>query len=144
MKTAFFVVISVIVLTLAAVSCRGSKDDYPALDKAEEAYAVGLYSEAQSIADSLMLKSPDMLGVNELCRISLLFARLGDNNGNIDSNTAMAARALSAAFDLDSDSTVSYLGGIALDDRARMAIVAALTTAGCETDSFIVEPDLYY
>lgn len=143
MKSAFFVVISFIVLILSAVSCTGGQEKDLALDKAEEAYALGLYSEAQNIADSL-LGSSEKLGVNELCRISLLFAHLGDHNGNVDSNTAMAARALSAAFALDSDSTVSYLSGIALDDRACMAIVAALTTAGSEPDSFIVEPDGEY
>lgn len=140
MKTAFFVVISVILLILSTVSCTGGKDKYIALNKAEEAYATGLYSEAQSIADSIMFESSMDLGVNELCRLSLLFARLGDNNGYVDSNTAMAARALSAAFALDSDSTANYLSGIALEDRASMAIVTALTTAGCDSDSFIVEP----
>jgi len=121
------------------------KNEDLALDKAEDAYIRGFYNEAQSIADSLMIESNlNELGVNELCRISLLFARLGDNNGNVDTNTAMAARALSAAFALDSDSTVSYLSSVALDDRACMSIITALTTAGSDPDSLIEEPDSMY
>lgn len=146
MKTAFYVVIAFIALFLSAVSCTGnSKNKYLALDKAEEAYARGVYQESQSIVDSLMLKS-DLaeFGVDELCRMSLLFAHLGDGNGNVDINTAMAARALSAAFALDSDSTISYISRVSLDDRAYMAIIIALTTAGSDPDSLIVEPDSMY
>ena len=54
------------------------------------------YAAAQTICDSLAPKcdSTDM-PVSELCRLSLLFMKLGDYAGDIDTNTAQAARTLS-------------------------------------------------
>lgn len=81
------------------------------------------------------------LNVSELCRLSLLFIRLGEKSNDEQGNTAMATRALVAAYGLDSDSTSIYLHNVPVDDRARMAIVNALSNARVEGDSIIEEPD---
>lgn len=141
MKTAFYVAIVFIALGFCVSSCSHDKDTKATpLESAEEAFAAGHYSQAQNIADSLMLGSSfDRLNVSELCRLSMLFTRLGEISADEEANTAMAARALEAAFLLDSDSTASFVRNVPLDDRARVAIVTALSTA--RGDTLIEEPD---
>ncbi len=136
-----------LICVVAAVSCTthsGESGSEP-IDAAEQAYADGHYRRAQNVAEELLTGSGlEGLDVGELCRVSLLFERLGDATGNEDGNTAVAARALSAAFAIDSDSTARYIGGLSLDDRARMSIVATLANRGNGLDSLIVEPDSIY
>ena len=136
MKTAFYVVIAFIALGFGASSC--AHDDDTKATPIE--IADGRYAKAQSIADSIML-GPSFadLDVAQLCRLSMLLTRLGESSTDEEVNTAMAARALEAAFALDSDSTASFIRNVPLDDRARVAIVTALSTA--RGDSLIEEPD---
>ena len=81
------------------------------------------------------------MNATQLCRLSLLYTRLGDRSTEDDANTAMATRALEAAFALDSDSTASFLNNVPVDDRARIVIINALTNARSDGDSIILEPD---
>lgn len=141
MKTAFYVVIAFIALGFGASSCAHDDDTKAApIEIAEKAFADGRYAKAQSIADSIML-GPSFadLDVAQLCRLSMLLTRLGESSTDEEVNTAMAARALEAASALDSDSTASFIRNVPLDDRARVAIVTALSTA--RGDSLIEEPD---
>lgn len=140
MKTALYLVIPVLLLLPACARHAGQQQE--PLEIAETAYSEGRYSTAQNIADSIMLGTTfGKLNVSELCRLSLLFIRLGEKSNDEQGNTAMATRALVAAYGLDSDSTSIYLHNVPVDDRARMAIVNALSNAQAKGDSIIEEPD---
>ncbi len=143
MKTALYVVFVFIALYALISSCTPQKtDDICAIDTAEEAFADGRYAKAQKIADSIMIGSSfSTMNATQLCRLSLLYTRLVDRSTEDDANTAMATRALEAAFALDSDSTASFLNNVPVDDRARIVIINALTNARSDGDSIILEPD---
>ena len=100
------------------------------LAQAEQDFDNGRYRAAQAICDSLAPKgdSTDM-PVSELCRLSLLFMKLGDYTGDIDTNTAQAARTLMMAIDRDADSTLVFLNTVPVEDQARVAILTAINEA---------------
>lgn len=143
MKTAFYVVFLLMTLFVASVACsRQSATVSSPLDAAEQAFSAGRYAKAQNIADSIMLGTTfGQLSAPELCRLSLLFTRLGEYSGDEQANTAMGARALVAAYERDSDSTAYFLRNVSIDDRARMAIIIALSKLTDRQDSIIEEPD---
>ena len=142
MKTAFYVATLLIFLTAIASCTTRGDSGMTAVEVAERAFDEHRYAKAQNIADSIMLGSTfSRLNATELCRLSLLFTRLSEKSTNAEANTAMATRALEAAFRLDSDSTTLYIHTVPLDDRAQMAIINALTKSHDEGDSIILESD---
>lgn len=128
MKSAFQL-LSALILICFAVSCGGATDSVEQpLDKAEQAYQEGMYGKAQTLADSLVTEgSLRRLSPTSLCRLSLLLVRLGEVSGEIEPNTALAARALEAAVKSDRDSTVVFIEGLPVDDRARLLLVEAVS-----------------
>ena len=74
----------------------------------------------------------DNTDVWDLCRLSLLLVRLGENTGDNDVNTAFAARCLRAALERDSDSTYIYIQAMPNEDRARMMMLSAINEASHE------------
>ncbi|MCM1067382.1 MAG: hypothetical protein NC418_07410 [Muribaculaceae bacterium] len=120
-----------ILMCAAAIqACSHPDSKLPPLARAEQAYADSRYSQAQLLCDSLIL-SPQYseLSVDELCRLSLLFMRLGDSAGDIDANTAFAARTLKSAIERDADSTLLFLNTVPVEDQARVAILTAINEA---------------
>lgn len=135
------------VTALALSACTPSTETASgALERAEASFQAGRYAGAQRIVDSLMLNtSLDSMSVDRLCRLSLLLMRLGEKAGEEQGNTAFAARALNAAIERDSDSTVSIMNAVDVDDRARAMIVVALSNASRhDADSIQVFNDSTY
>ncbi len=139
-------IISVILL-LFAVSCTGdrSADPTEALDVAERAFAQGRYARAQSICDTLVMGSTfSSLDVDRLCRLSLLFMRLGENGSDEGVTTALATRCLSAAFLRDSDSTAMAIRAMSPDDRSRAMVLTALNESAqrvSQNDTIVILSD---
>lgn len=138
----------VALLILSATTACTSTSRPPAmtnLETAENAYREGRYSRAQVICDSIALGSSfGGLDVDELCRLSMLFVHLGEQNGDEGGTTAMAARCLSAAFGRDTDSTVAIIRALPPEDRSRAMLLAALTeqaTPGEVRDSIFIPDD---
>lgn len=114
---------------LAACSHSGRTPSGP-LERAEAAYAEGRYVKAQALADSIVLGDAfSALNADGLCRLSILFVRLGENSGQEDANTAFAVHSLRAAGRLDSAYTARFVAGLPVDDRSGMIIVTALVEA---------------
>lgn len=111
-------------------ACGGGAPGRDPLGEAESEFNAGNYASAQQLCDSLLLgESLTALSVDQLCRLTLLFMRLGDSAGDIDANTAFAARTLKAAVDRNADSTLIFLNSIPLEDKARLAILTAINEA---------------
>jgi len=118
-------------LLLAAFACsdRGKASSLSMLGTAEDALALGNVGVAQQVADSIAAADDfGGLDVDGLCRLSLLLMRLAETNVDAG-NTAMAARALEAAFMRDSDSTAVFIGNVPYDMRAAVVVAAALAGA---------------
>lgn len=135
-------------LLLAAAGACTTTTRPPALtelENAEYAYNDGRYARAQAICDSLVLgTSFGHLDVDELCRLSMLFVHLGEQNGDEGGTTAMAARCLGAAFERDSDSTVAIIRVMPPEDRSRAMLLTALTeqaVPGEPRDSIFIPDD---
>ncbi len=113
------------------------------IESAEEAYSYGRMARAQSLCDSLFFGDEfGRLGIWELCRLSLLFMRLGEDSGEPEANTAFAARCLKAAVTRDSDSTMIYVKAMPVEDRARLLLLHSLNEASHsapEEDTITIE-----
>lgn len=128
MKNLTYLILFLAVLLPACSNSARQKDE--PLVQAEEAYKIGRYAKAQIIADSLAIGSSfDKLDNDDLCRLSLLFARLGEVAGEEEANIAIAARVLEAATARDSDSTIMFINSLSPDDRARILIVETIAEA---------------
>lgn len=136
------------ILIAMACSCgSGSKPSaLSQLSDAEMALEIGRISTAQQIADSLIL-GPDFsaLDAEELCRLSLLYVRLSDENFP-ETNTYMAARALEAAYRCDSMATSNYIyTQLPPERRPALALVGAIVEArnnpACVDDSLFSPAD---
>lgn len=122
--------ISVFAVFAAAILQSCGKTDTPSpLEAAESALETGNYRQAQALCDNLAeSESFDALSVSQLCRLSLIFARLAEEtHGNEDANTASAARSLDAAFVIDPDSVHIFLSQASAEDRGRLALINAIT-----------------
>lgn len=143
----FFYLVSLIFLTACfATSCtESSAKQADPLAIAEEAFADGYYAKAQQIADSMVLgTSMSNMGASELCRLSLLFMRLGEVGGEDNANIAFAARVLEAADRVDKDSTDAFIAALPVDDRARLVLAEAVAEGSrhkIEADSLTVGSD---
>ncbi len=129
----------------AAVGCtHAPTTPQSALDRVESAYTDGRYAMAQALADSLVIGSDfTKLGTWDLCRLSLVLMRLGENADNSEGNTAFAARCLRAAMSRDSDSTALYIKVVNNEDRACLMLLNSLNeashTAPADEDSIPYE-----
>lgn len=92
-------------------SCVKSNDD--PVTKAEDAYANGDYEYALRQAESIVSDSAVFNSLNaiQLCRLSELYVNFSDNDeiAEIDANDASAARCLTRARALQSDSVTAFL-----------------------------------
>ncbi|MDE6158050.1 MAG: hypothetical protein K2K22_04775 [Muribaculaceae bacterium] len=128
----FFIIFAAAMMTAACLmqACRGDVATQSPLEQAEQAFENGRYSTAQIICDSLAPKDGHSnASVSELCRLSLLFMKLGDYSGDIDTNTAQAARTLMMAIERNADSTLVFLNTVPVEDQARVAILTAINEA---------------
>ncbi|MDE6464923.1 MAG: hypothetical protein K2L16_09895 [Muribaculaceae bacterium] len=139
-------ILTTILIAAALTACTDAgKTPVSELGRAQEAYEEGRYARSQAICDSLIIGSEfSDLNVDELCRLSMLFMRLGENAGDEEVNTALATRCLSAAFMRDSDSTATVIRLMPSEDRARIMILSALNDASQRAagpDSLVIPAD---
>lgn len=96
---------------------------------AEDALVNRDYRYAVTVCDSLV-SAPgfEALGVDRLCRLSMLCVRLADA-GAIEGEfaTALAVRSLSAALLADSDSVASFIACLPVEERGRMMLVNSIS-----------------
>lgn len=153
MKTIFKVLAFLVFTPWLATSCGDRTESQAApLSVAEAAFADGRYAKAQQIADSIAIGDTFAdLDAEQLCRLSLLFMRLGEVSGEVEANTGLAARALEAAVARSSDSTALFIDGLPFDDRARLVLAEAVAegsrhpfdadSLNIDIDSLIIETD---
>lgn len=137
----FFLLIAL----LSALSCSGpSEAPVDLLDEAELAFEHGQFRQAQLLADSIIGDSRiEKLDVGNLCRLSLLFVRLGERSDE-EANIVNAAKALDAAALRDNDSTATFIRELPVDDQARFVLVEAVSEGSkhiLSLDSLFAEPD---
>lgn len=124
------VALSLFINFLFACSDNGKDHGSTAIETAEEAYNYGRMVRAQALCDSLLLGDQfGTLDTWDLCRLSLLFMRLGENSGEPEVNTAFAARCIRAAVSRDSDSTMIYVHAMPVEDQARIMMLYAINEA---------------
>lgn len=125
--------------TLVLGACgTSSQTPVDKLDQAEESLASGDVAKAQQLADQLADdQTIGQLSTAELCRLSVLFMHLGEDN---EANTALAARAIGAAFAADRDSTQTFIDALPIADQAEIMIVATLG-APLKVKDYTEEPD---
>lgn len=144
MKYLLYVIAAAAAFCVASACSHVSPTPMSALDRVESAYSEGCYAKAQALADSLVIGSDfTSLDTWDLCRLSLMLMRLGENGGESEVNTAFAARCLRAAIARDSDSTALYIKVVNNEDRACLMLLNSLNeashTAPAEEDSIPYE-----
>lgn len=144
MKKLLPFIILVIVLGQFVSSCTGGVASEAALlSDAEQEYLQGRYTAAQKLADSISAGDMNSLSVEDLCRLSLLYVRLGERSDE-ESNMAGATRALDAAAMRDNDSTMAFIESLSVEDRAGLKLVEAVAEGSRHVvnfDSLDVEAD---
>lgn len=143
--------ISILILAAIAaclVSCGGGTPSDP-LESAEEAFNDSRFAKAQALCDSLVLgDSFSGLSVDQLCRLSLLLAKLGENGADDEANTAFAAYSLRRALTLNKDSVNIFTHSLSMDDQARFIPLTVLaapvdTIAIFQNDSIFEDDSIY-
>ena len=130
------------------VSCGGDSVS-DSVGYAEEAFNDGRFAKAQALCDSLVLgNSFSELSIDQLCRLSLLFAKLGENGADDEANTAFAAYSLRRALTLDKDSVSIFTHSLSMDDQARFMPLTVLaapvdTNAIFHADSIFEDESVY-
>ncbi|MDE6196370.1 MAG: hypothetical protein K2F91_00715 [Muribaculaceae bacterium] len=132
MKSFLIILSSLALLCVCLIQgCAGTGSDVSPLEQAEHAVANGRYAVAQELCDSMILGDRfGSMSVEELCRLSLVFMRLSENNtSGEEANTAFAARSLQAAIAADADSALLFLKNVPVEDQARAALITAISEA---------------
>lgn len=145
MKASHAVITALLLCLLAPACANNASEQASPLAVAEAAYKAGRYAKAQQIADSLIIGDGLAdLSATSLCRLSLLFMRLGEISGDEATNTAFAARALEAADKINADSTRMFILALPVDDKARLLLAEAVSEGAKHTvdaDSLDAAPD---
>lgn len=130
MKTYLTTLISALMLVAIMLQACGTSTPAASVEQAEDALANGHYEAAQTICDNLV-GSPDYekLTIDELCRLSIVYVKLGENTDNTDANIVAAARSMQKASDRDADSTALFIDAVSVEDRARVALITAINEA---------------
>lgn len=120
------------IIAIAVAACNGNSiiGSKPTVADAEAAYNATHFSHAQEIVNEIATEAAlkDM-SVNELCRLSLLIMQLSEVQGEDLGNMAYAVSALDAAISRNADSTAAFIQQIAMADRARVALLSAISNA---------------
>lgn len=145
MKNILLSTLFLLSLSWLAVSCsRSTESRSTLLEDAEVAYGAGHFDDAQQIADSISAPGNlQELDVSTLCRLSLLYMRLGERSDE-EANFANAARAIEAAATVDNDSTVAFFLALPVEDQARFRLVEAISEGSrhiLSPDSLFADPD---
>ncbi|MCM1519766.1 MAG: hypothetical protein NC098_03170 [Lachnoclostridium sp.] len=133
--------IKILILTaafaFAAALTACSTSDHAVNDRIAEAEAAlnaGDFVKAQSLSETV---SGDLssLTVRQLCRLSLLYIKIGENTENED-DIDLAARCYREAFELDTDSAVLIYAECPVQDITYVMTLTALVRDAESVDSF--------
>lgn len=113
-------------LGLCACGTSGTTD---AVDAVTAALDAGDCARAQSRADALLADSAafSALSATQLCRLSRALVHI-DPDGNAEANDASAARCLTRARALQSDSVTEFLLSLSGEDAGRLAVLDRVGT----------------
>lgn len=134
------------VFAIVAALSGCSSSDHAVNDRiseAETALISGDYAKAQSLGETV---SGDLkaLTVRQLCRLSLLYIKIGENTENED-DIDLATRCYREAFELDTDSAVLIYAECPVQDITYVMTLTALVRDADNIDSFPDEmPDSLY
>ena len=144
MKNLFLSTFFLLLFFGLAVSCsRSAESRASLLEDAELAYGTGHFDDARQIVDSISAGTLQNFDVSTLCRLSLLYVRLGERSDE-EVNFANAARAIEAAALRDNDSTMTFFRSLPVEDQARFRLVEAISEGSkhiLSPDSLFAEPD---
>lgn len=135
------------IIAIAATACSGNSiiGSKPSVADAEAAYNATHFQQAQEIVNEIATEDAlNNMSVNELCRISLLIMQLSEVQGEDLDNMAYAVSALDAAISRNPDSTAAFIQQIAMADRARVALLSAISNAyHADADSLLNDSTSY-
>lgn len=135
------------ILSLAGVACNSNSiiGGKPSVADAEAAYNATHFKQAQEIVNEIATEDAlNNMSVNELCRLSLLIMQLSEVQGEDVDNMAYAVSALDAAISRNADSTAAFIQQIAMADRARVALLSAISNAyHADVDSLLNDSTSY-
>ena len=111
---------------------------------AETAFQTEDYSAAQSLAAEITATdSLQLLGCNNLCRLSILFMQLSEVQ-NEEENVASATSCYRNALLLNPDSALSFYNSIPLENEGFVTVISELNKRyNIDTDSIIIDVQDY-
>lgn len=114
-----------VVCVLSACGGHEAARTADAIAEAEAALNAGRYDSARSLADEMSGDSTLQLGVEDLCRLSIVYMTLSDNV-ETDINTALATRCYRRAMTADADSAAAYYGALPIEESRHVDLMSKL------------------
>ncbi|MDE7385749.1 MAG: hypothetical protein K2N28_01275 [Muribaculaceae bacterium] len=124
------------VLLAAVMSCSDNSAAADDITTAEQAVEAKDYDLAQSICETFVTDSTSSLGVNELCRLSMVYMSLSDVD-DVDNNTASALQCMHSAMKLNADSALAFYNNTPVEQARYVQILLQL-------EQMIDNPDTVY
>lgn len=128
-------VISILAAAAILAGCAADNSGQSSLEKAATALSDGNYAAAQKTCDGLMADSAafDALSVAQLCSLAEMYVRIEseqqrDTHAVADVNDASAARCLSRARSIDSDSVDAFIGTLPRETAQRLTVINRVST----------------
>lgn len=116
---------AVVATAFAACTDDSSRED--TIGRAEDAFELRNYAAAQIICDSLISgRQFADLSVDQLCRLSILTARLAEQTDE-ESNMALAARCMQSALQRHPDSVLLFIQSLPADQQSSSQLIRQLT-----------------
>jgi hypothetical protein len=134
-------VLSTILILATLMACSSAASTDPVAD-ALEAVGQENYDEAQTICDGVLADSTiyNHLTSSQLCMLASIYVRLDGDN---EANDASAARCLSRARNLATDSVSAFIASLPEDLAVRITILDRVGTyLGIPRDSLVSSEDL--
>lgn len=141
MKPSRLIIAACAAIALCACTPQSPAD---AVDAVAAALDAGDTARAQSRADALLADSAafSALSATQLCRLSRALVHI-DPEGNAEANDASAARCLTRARALQSDSVSEYLRNLSGEDAGRLAVLDRVGTyLEIPRDSLVASEDI--
>ena len=125
MRKVTFILLLIFSLTIAFIRCSDGSGN----ERIDLAYAA--YSEKdmelaqQEVLDMLEKDSLSTYSCNDLCRLSILLMKLGDQG--FEENIAPAVRCYYRSFEVNPDSATRFFSNLPVEDAPYVTILSALS-----------------
>lgn len=140
MKKFLYTLLALLGLTVCA--CTGGIDVNDTVARAELAAHDGEYNTAIELCHDIATSADTTkLYATQCCRMAVIYALAADNDVDRDESLANASRWFAKAYEINSDSTTTFLEGLTNEQAAAAAIAVQLARTNPADLSNFTDPE---